>query len=404
MVSIISVPRRLSLALLAGVLGLGAWGCGEVDASAEELLASLPTWHLEEDLRIGREDHPDYALGTVGGLAVADDGRILVSQPQERAIRVFDGDGRFLHRVGRAGEGPGEFTRLGMIGVLDDATWAVDCGGGCFVHFFDEGGSSLDRVQTPPLEHPFIGGGSYYPLPDGGMLVPSASVGDIIETAHEMPWLRSDSDGSVVDTLPGIRSPGLVMIQNQVTLPDGRTADSPVLVMPPFPACSWVGIAPDPTFLVQAKAAPGGDEGSTVVQLTRFTPDGDTVAMGELSLPRRPIPPAVADSAMDSQVTCLSGPLGGEERARRELAGSVGVPDHYPPLRTLVVTREGASWLALEGQGETRWLILDPSLAPLALVDLPPRLEPLVIEQDLLWGIELDEFDVPQVVKYRVGR
>lgn len=395
---------RVSLLVLVSAVGLGALGCGERGVVDEDVLTTVPAWHVEEELRIGREDDPDHALVPVGGLAVTEDGRVLVSQPQDRAIRVFDREGRFLQRLGRAGDGPGEFLRLGIIGVLGGTIWAVDCREVCFVQFFDDGGTWLDRIQTPRLERPFIGGQSYYPLPDGGMLAAAASVGDIIETSHEQPWLRSDSDGAVVDTLPGRLSPGIVIIENRVTLPDGRTVESPAGASHPFAARSWMGIAPDQSSLVRAQAIPAEDDGSAAILLVRFTPDGDTVATGELSLPRRPIPPAVADSALDAQVARLAGPLGGEERARRELTSRVSVPDYYPPLRSLVVTKEGGSWLALEGLAETRWLILDPYFDALAVVELPPRFEPVVIEGDVLWGSELNEFDVPQVVRYRVVR
>jgi hypothetical protein len=42
------------------------------------------------------------------------------------------------------------------------------------------------------------------------------------------------------------------------------------------------------------------------------------------------------------------------------------------------------------------------ALELLAEVELPTRFEPVVIEGDVMWGIELNEFDVPQVVRYRV--
>lgn len=398
------VVRRIPLLVLGGAVALGAWGCDEGHVAGENVLTTVPSWHLEETLRIGRENHLDYALVPVGGLAVAEDERILVSQPQERAIRVFDREGRFLHRIGRAGDGPGEFLRLGQIGVLPGTIWALDCRELCFVQFFDDDGTWVDRIQTPRLDPPFIGGARYYPLPDGGMLVPSASVGDIIETAHELPWLRSDSGGTVVDTLPGVRGPGIVIIQNQITLPDGRTVDSPVGASHPFPARSWVGISPDQSSLVRAEVVQDPDAEAVLLLLVRFTPYGDTLATGEVSLPQHPIPAAVVDSAIDAQVARLAGPLGGEERARRALMSRLQVPGNYPPLRSIVVTTEGESWLALEGQGETRWLILDRFFEPLAVVEPPPRFEPTVVQGDVVWGSALNDLDVPQVVRYRVAR
>jgi len=73
-------------------------------------------------------------------------------------------------------------------------------------------------------------------------------------------------------------------------------------------------------------------------------------------------------------------------------------------VRSLVVSQEGRSWVALEGAGETRWLILDESFRPLAALDVPPSFEPVVVDGDVVWGIERNEFQVPQVVRYRVVR
>jgi len=394
-------PSRLVLLLL---VSLGGWGCSEPGVAGEDLLSSVPVWHVEEELRIGREDDPDHALVPVGGLAVAGDGRVMVSQPQERAIRVFGPDGQFLHRIGGAGDGPGEFLRLGLIGVLGSTLWAVDCRQLCYIQFFDDGGEWLERRQTPRLEAPFIGSSFNLPTPDGGMLAGGASIGEIMETPHEVPWFRSDLDGIVTDTLPGFLSPGVVFIENRITLPDGRVVDSPDVALHPFADRSWMGVGPEQSSLVRAVMAPVEDETLAALELVRFAPTGDTLALGELSLSRARIPPTVADSALDSQVTRLAGSLGSEHRARQELTSRVSVPRYYPPLRSLVVTREGGTWLALEGAGETRWLILDPFFNALATVELPPRFQPAIIEGDVTWGTELNEFDVPQVVRYRLVR
>jgi len=395
-----SLPAWVIIVVLPGSL----WGCDSAGSSGQDPLTAVPSWGVQEELRIGREDNPDYALVPVGGIGVTDEGSILVSQPQEGAIRVFDDEGRFLRRIGRPGDGPGEFGRLGPVGVLGDTIWAVDCRGACFLQFFDGEGRWIDRLQVPRIEPPFSGANRYYPLPDGGVVAPSAAAGEMMQEAHEAPWFRWNADGTGQLRLPGYLSPGILIIENRIIRPDGRTVDSPVGTTHPFSEFSWMGIAPDHSCLVRAESIPKDSDEWTDLRLLRFTPDGDTVASGKVSLRPRPIPPEVADSALDAQIARLAGPLQGEERARRELTARVSVPEHYPPVRSLVVSPEGRTWIALNGAGETRWLILDSSFEPVAAVDVPSRFEPAVVDGDVLWGVEFDEFDVPQVVRYRVVR
>lgn len=398
-------PLRLALTgTLLLLIWSSLWGCDDSGSSEQDPTDGIPSWSLEEELRIGREDDSDYALVPVGGIGVTDAGHILVSQPQEGSIRVFDSEGGFVHRIGRRGDGPGEFGRLGMVGALHDTIWAVNCRGVCFLEFFDLEGGWLSRVQVPEIEPPFHGASQYYPLPDGGVVAPSASAGEMLREAHETPWFRWDADGALTATLPGYLSPGVVVIENHITRPDGSTVDVPAVASRPFGTISWMGIAPNQAHLVRARVISGEGDERVDIRFLRFTPDGDTVAMGELRLPPRPIPPVAADSALDVQAGRLAGVLGSEERARRELGDRISLPEYYPPIRSLVVGKEGRTWLALEGADETRWLVLDLSFEPLAVAEVPPRFEPGVVDGEMLWGIERNEFDVPQVVRYRVVR
>lgn len=68
-----------------------------------------PRLVLEEELRIGSVDDPEYALTKVGDVRIGEGGEIYVWQPMSHRMVVFARDGRRLHTVGARGAGPGEF-------------------------------------------------------------------------------------------------------------------------------------------------------------------------------------------------------------------------------------------------------------------------------------------------------
>ncbi len=73
------------------------------------------------------EGAPEYLFGRVIDAALDPRGRIAVLDAVNGEVRFFDADGRFLFKVGRSGEGPGEFDyperlafdRQGRLYVLD---------------------------------------------------------------------------------------------------------------------------------------------------------------------------------------------------------------------------------------------------------------------------------------------
>lgn len=90
--------------------------CG--DSAREAAPADLPevaAWELEEEARIG--DREDDWLTRVGKVLIGPEGQLLLSQPQEGEIRRYDIDARQVGTIGRRGQGPGEFSRLGGHGL-----------------------------------------------------------------------------------------------------------------------------------------------------------------------------------------------------------------------------------------------------------------------------------------------
>lgn len=115
-------------------------------------------WRIREEptLQIGALEGPeDYQFTEIVGVTRLGDGRIVVADRGSSQLKVFGPEGDFRNRIGRQGEGPGEFRRLDYVGAF----------GGDSLVTFD---SALRRVQL-------FG-------PDGGF-ARSYPVESVVETA-----------------------------------------------------------------------------------------------------------------------------------------------------------------------------------------------------------------------------
>ena len=90
------------------------------------VLNAQQQWTLVRELRIGSLDRGNYSLGDIRDLVVDNQGSIYVFDRLNKAIFVYDHAGNFVRRVGRDGEGPGEFRMPATMGWLGDTLWVAD--------------------------------------------------------------------------------------------------------------------------------------------------------------------------------------------------------------------------------------------------------------------------------------
>lgn len=372
----------------------------EARFGATELVAA-------EELRIGSPDDPELAFTRFRDLEVGPDGTIYTLHPQERAIRVHDSSGAFLRTIGREGEGPGEFKNLGVMGMLGDTLWALDHGTYRF-SFFDLGGNLLGSRRIPielgrtPDERPprpnglFSDGSISGSLPTWSRLVASGEITtDVI--------LRLDSTGAVLDT---IASYSLENRDWEVTDPDDPG--------------SWAAYAPQPfrdTELVRASyyqplvvrvdRTAATTEARATFHVTALTFAGDTLFARDFSYTPMALEQALVDSLVDVLAASLTrSRLPGATPARVAVwaRDALYTPEYHPPVSEMMIGRDGSVWLRGEevGAPTVNWRVLSPEGEPVGIVELPARFRPLLADHDNLWGMELDELDVPYIVRYRV--
>ncbi len=134
------------------VLGCGA-GQADPEAAASETVETLAVRTLSEPLwEIGDFlGTTDQTLDFVAGAATFSDGRIAVLDQGASQLLVFDDQGTLHQRIGRDGDGPGEFRTATDLRLRSgDSIWVLDSWGMSVSQFTPEG-EYLDEFPATEL-------------------------------------------------------------------------------------------------------------------------------------------------------------------------------------------------------------------------------------------------------------
>lgn len=344
-------------------------------------------------VRIGAVEGEEHDLfDGVRGLVVLSDGRIVVANNGDESVRWYSPDGAFLLQRGGPGEGPGEFSRLGDITLLDgDTVVAVDWAGRRFTLFGPDGAvgptTRIDGMTAPP--------GRMYRLSSGEWILgtsgaSTAQLGDGPPEAGvyrlDSPLLRISADGSQVDTLGLFPS----------TEVEIRTDQGGLLFGPaPFGRRLAYAVVDDEVLIAT------GDR----LQLDIYSPAGSVLR-------------SVRAPDVDVSLTSEDGTAYHEflrERAanaspdqRAAVERSISdtqLPDSMPAFSSIVVDADGSVWV-----GEFRpdmgaaqqFLVFDTDGRFTGRAAMPPSFRVMAIDGRLAWGRTTDELGVEYVVAYEL--
>ena len=199
-----SAALNRRLAAMALVLGATA-----LPATAQQprvvRATNAPVWgpapRLVEEVRIGALDGAEeYVFGRVSFVAVADGATVFVADTQVPVIRMYDALGSFVRNVGGAGEGPGEYRRIGGMEVLRDGRLAVwDNRVGRITLFTPAGEYDSSHTVTSG----FFSADVFQVDHDGRFYVRAVvrDANDPRERQGEV-WIRLSAGGEVLDSLP----------------------------------------------------------------------------------------------------------------------------------------------------------------------------------------------------------
>ncbi|MEP7324786.1 MAG: 6-bladed beta-propeller [Gemmatimonadota bacterium] len=351
-----------------------------VSNPAAGLWDSATAWTFHEELIIGSELDTLNLLSQVTGLEADSSGRVYVLERSIPAVLVYDPAGKLIRKIGREGDGPGEFREpsgLGLDGM--GRLWVVE-GSHQRWSTFDRDGHHIATRQRPTGSYGYYWSGKFL---DTGALIDQLDGRDA--SGHTQPLLgRYDSLRGMVDTLP---LPYTLTGDNNYKLVHANGYS--VMAIPYYPSY-WNSI--DPRGYVWV-----GNTGS--YQLTQLNMKGDTVRIIRKESAGVPVTGAERDSAIALVRKVAEGASFDEGR----------IPRVKPVLERVLVDDSGYVYAMTPEPTGTTFDVFDPNGRYLGGMHTPRRvgpwrqLAPMIVKRGKMWAVVVDEDDVPRVVQWRVG-
>jgi hypothetical protein len=321
----------------------------------------------------------------VNGLDVDSRGNVYVAD-QSNQLVMLSPQGSVLRKLGRKGQGPGEFDGLQAVRVLPgDSVYAFDTGLQRVTVFSprsDRAAYSVN-VGTNSMLFPY-------------WAFPATSTRSIF-AAYRAAFGDGDGRG-----LHGHRKEVLRILN-----PDGSILRDSVAAFAESEALFFHGAVEGVMFNPFGRqpvfALGGGDRvyaawnGALAIDV--YSAAGRRIKTIRPAIAARPRP--ITGKDRDSMVAVLAGTVPPPE-VRRAFA-EVG-SDSWPLFRDMVVDDADRVWLGLLGRhGEpVHWVAFDQAGAQVASMDLPENVSLRVLRGRMAYGVELDQDDVARVVIYEL--
>ena len=280
--------RRPLLALIGGASLCLA--CTEAPDEPAQLEAG--EWELVEDLRLDANAE-DFSV--VRWVFVGPEDEIVVHEPQDLRLRLYDSTGTLAATIGRMGEGPGEFRHLGPVLWAADTLIVLDALLSRTTYWLPDG--TLVRTEPMRFFEPnwdAEGGSSFFhsfgpsAVDDkgcdawGGILRMSTSTNGTWESSRQVV-LRVGRNGE----------PGVVAVPPQSDDERWSVTVSGVTNPVPFAFQPWPEFAPDGSRFLFATTDQSTLDGT--ISLTMIRASDDTVFSRSYPYPGEPIPDSVMD-------------------------------------------------------------------------------------------------------------
>ena len=364
----------------------------EIVENGSDQLDHAEQWILspEPALVISSNEELDIALYRVVGVVPLPGGRIAVLNSGFSQVLVFDDDGNLTIRLGREGDGPGEFrSTTSVISLPGDSIGVYDDGRREFSVFDGEG----ELVRSVGLREILDGRftSELLPLASGDLAV--FTTGGFSDELQEGVYrvqtesLRLNSAGEVVasyGTFPG----------REVFTGD-RAMGSPLFATSSFAS----------TLRDQLVVGEGTDS-----EFTIFGPTGAPVRIVRWPDRDRELPAGYLETflaaAQEAQPET-------PPEAARQMLSIVPVAERKPPFWEILSSDSGHLWLGSYPGLEyviperpppaRQWLVFDPTGVLVARVDTPEGFRLGAINRSKIYGVFTDELGVESVRVYGFG-
>ena len=347
-------------------------------------------WSVVERVRIGRRDGqgPDL-FGSIRAVVVDDLARMWVVDAQANELRVFDADGRFVRTIGRTGEGPSEFMRVGPAFHGPDGTiWVEDLSLARW-EVFDTAGTRVEGHRSPST----LRGGWRQWTRDGLFLVmePHPEADEAVLGVY-----RKTEDGT-------LEYDGRFLELPPEPLPTGITIEDGPYTFEldiPFAPQPWAAYGPDRDFWFADGVAEDGSY--EIVQLSLES--GNAL----LTIRRRFSPAEIPDSIRAAALESLREEAEDADPATLATLTLDIVPRHYPSFDVFHLSTDGTLWVArMFADGSRGFDVFDWNGRLLGRPETPAGLAGMRIQSITatdIHAIDTDEFGVNQVVRLEIHR
>lgn len=351
---------------------------------------ALWTVSPEPVLDLGGPDVPeDEALFRVASAWRLADGRIVIGDGGEVTLKVFEPTGRLTARIGRSGDGPGEFRGINHVALLPGDSLAVwDLAQGRLT-VFDANGVAGREARIGASEtsrrSDIVG-----ILEDGSILsrgfIRLAETPDGLMRPETQTWHLSP-DGTLVDSIG--------------PLPGGETWFIPrdggfSVFTPPF--------ARRTELLVSGGRILVGDTDRPEVRV--LAADGTPQLLIRWQIQPRAITNDDIEGARNEALG--EDPSESQRLDIDRMFARYDMPAAMPAFGRLSTDTGGNIWVQEYrtewDEGEATWRVFDPDGSLIATAPLPGGFRPTHIGSDFILGIATDEFDVEHVRLYGLDR
>jgi len=331
---------------------------------------------------------PSLIMGQIAEVTVDETGRVFSADRDNSSIYLFDQDGSYVRTIGRAGDGPGEFSSLRNIAA-----------GSGYLHAFDMSQRRITRFDLKSFEvagttglsgdEPQSGGFNMSRFPNGFYLMPEGN------------YLLSFS----AFTFPGmgVQSDDVPMLDFDILTPDGSylgfegielranesvtssAGNSFRVIMPSYVRKALTAISPEgriytnwsEELLVKEYDADGRYQRAFFSEYQKPAIDRDELL----------------ESAKETY-----------DEASFELLKEQEFPATWPAVQQLLADDSNRLWIALYTGSEVRkWIVLNSGGKPEGVFELPSDHRIQQVKGEYLYVIEPDDDGFDSVKRYEVN-
>jgi hypothetical protein len=142
---------KLSIFGFIGFIALLSFACTTEDESHNRLtMDSFTSLPMETVFEFTESE--DVAFRYIRSLQMDDYGNVLVTDPTQQTVFMFDNEGNLIQKIGTNGQGPGEFQSIGSILIENDSLFVSD-GRSLKIEVFEYRDSTYNHVRTVKFEN-----------------------------------------------------------------------------------------------------------------------------------------------------------------------------------------------------------------------------------------------------------